>query len=67
MRTPPGGVHHFSNPHGVTARALIALVPDIGAQYFRDVSAVLNTSEPTDRARLFAVISAHGLVPALLQ
>jgi quercetin dioxygenase-like cupin family protein len=64
MRTPRGSVHHFSNPYGETARALIVLVPDIGAQYFRDVGAVLNAGAPPDRAKLFAVMSGYGLVPA---
>jgi quercetin dioxygenase-like cupin family protein len=32
MFTPRGSVHHFSNPHSETARALIVLTPDIGAQ-----------------------------------
>lgn len=42
MRTPKGAVHGFSNPHEGTARALVALTPDIGAQYFRDVAGVVN-------------------------
>jgi hypothetical protein len=57
-------VHQFSNPHGDTARALIVLTPDIGAQYFRDVGAIVNTGEPPDRAKLMAVMSKYGLVPA---
>src|SRR5689334_11025058 len=43
MSTPRGSVHHFLNPTAAeTARALIMLTPDIGAQYFRDVAAVAN-------------------------
>src|SRR5437764_1096467 len=34
MSTPKGAVHAFSNPFAETARALIVLSPDIGAQYF---------------------------------
>lgn len=64
MHTPRGSVHAFSNPHGATARALIVLIPDIGAQYFRDVGAVVNAGGPPDRAKLVAVMSAYGLVPA---
>src|SRR5689334_4958241 len=30
MSTPRGSVHHFSNPSGETARALVVLTPDIG-------------------------------------
>ena len=64
MRTPRGSVHAFSNPHERTARALIVLTPDIGAQYFRDVADVVNAGGPPDRSRLLAVMSRYGLVPA---
>lgn len=63
MFTPRGSVHQFSNPHGETARALIVLTPDIGAQYFRDVGAVVNAGGPPDRARLVSVMSRYGLLP----
>jgi len=64
MFTPRGSVHHFSNPHSGKARALIVLTPDIGAQYFRDVGAVVNTGGPPDVAKLVGVMSRYGLVPA---
>ncbi|HZM71011.1 MAG TPA: cupin domain-containing protein [Candidatus Cryosericum sp.] len=64
MHTPRGTVHQFSNPHEALARALIVLTPDIGAQYFRDVAAVVNAGGPPDRARLLQVMSRYGLVPA---
>jgi quercetin dioxygenase-like cupin family protein len=64
MFTPRGAVHQFSNPHDELARALIVLTPDIGAQYFRDVAAVVNVGGAPDRAKLFAVMSRYGLVPA---
>jgi quercetin dioxygenase-like cupin family protein len=64
MFTPRGSVHQFSNPHEELARALIVLTPDIGAQYFRDVAAVVNVGGPTDRTKLLAVMSRYGLVPA---
>jgi len=64
MRTPSGSVHGFSNPHGVRARALIILTPDIGAQYFRDVAKVVSASGPPDRAQLLSVMARYGLVPA---
>jgi len=64
MRTPQGSVHGFSNPHDGTARALICLTPDIGAQFFRDVAGVVNAGGPPDRAQLLAVMAHHGLVPA---
>ena len=64
MFTPRGSIHQFSNPHDANARALIVMTPDIGAQYFRDVSAVVNAGGPPDRARLLQVMSRYGLVPA---
>lgn len=64
MRTPRGSVHGFSNPHAGTARALIALTPDIGAQFFRDVAGVVNAGGPPDHAQLVAVMERHGLVLA---
>lgn len=64
MYTPRGSVHHFSNPHEGTARALIVLTPDIGAQYFRDVGAIVNAGGPLDRSKLIGVMSSYGLVPA---
>jgi quercetin dioxygenase-like cupin family protein len=64
MRTPRGTVHAFSNPFGSPARALIVLSPDIGAQYFKDVAAVVNAGGPPDKTALAAVMSRYGLVPS---
>lgn len=64
MFTPRGSVHQFSNPHNGTARALIVLTPDIGAQYFRDVGTIVNAGGPPDREKLIGVMSRYGLVPA---
>jgi len=64
MHTPKGSVHGFSNPHLESARALIVLIPDIGAQYFRDVAGVVNAGGPPDRTQLMAVMACYGLVPA---
>jgi len=64
MHTPRGTVHGFSNPFGNVARALIILSPDIGAQYFKDVGAVVNVGGPPDKAALVAVMSRYGLVPS---
>jgi len=66
MATPRGSVHHFSNPHNGTARALIVITPDIGAQYFRDIAAIVNAGGPPDRSKLLGVMSKYGLVPAPL-
>jgi len=67
MSTPRGAVHAFSNPFAETARALIVLSPDIGAEYFRDVAAVVNAGGPPDKAALASVMSKYGLVPAVPQ
>ncbi|MDN7183220.1 cupin domain-containing protein [Caballeronia sp. SEWSISQ10-4 2] len=67
MFTPRGSVHHFSNPHSGTARALIVLTPDIGAQYFRDVRTIVDAGGPPDRSKLIGVMSKYGLVPAAPQ
>jgi len=64
MSTPRGAVHAFSNPFAETARALIVNSPDIGAQYFRDVAAVVNAGGPPDKAALASVMARYGLVPA---
>jgi quercetin dioxygenase-like cupin family protein len=64
MSTPRGEVHAFSNPFAQTARALIVLSPDIGAQYFRDVAAVINVGGPPDKAALLSVMARYGLVAA---
>jgi quercetin dioxygenase-like cupin family protein len=64
MVTPRGVVHAFSNPHSVTARALVINTPDIGAQYFRDASAIVNAGGPPDRAKLIAMMQSYGIVPA---
>jgi quercetin dioxygenase-like cupin family protein len=64
MSTPRGVVHAFSNPYSETARALIVLSPDIGAQYFKDVAAVVNAGGPPDKAALGSVMTRYGLVAA---
>jgi quercetin dioxygenase-like cupin family protein len=64
MHSPRGSVHAFANPHAQTARALIVLTPDLGAQYFRDVAAALGAGGPPDRSKLMAVMTRYGLVPA---
>jgi len=64
MQTPRGTGHAFFNPHSSVARALIVLSPDIGAQYFKDVAAVVNAGGPPNKGALIAVMSRYGLVPA---
>src|SRR5262245_50939348 len=62
MFTPRGSVHHFSNPHNDTARALITMTPDIGPQYFRDIASIVNDGGPPDPTKLLAVMNQYGLV-----
>jgi hypothetical protein len=69
LTVPPGSnvppAHsHRDNEGTQTARALVVLTPDIGAQYFRDVAAVVNAGGPPDRAKLMEVMSRYGLKPA---
>lgn len=65
MHTPKGEVHGFANPFAGVARALIILSPDIGAQYFKDVAAVVGAGGPPDKAALVTVMSRYGLVPSV--
>ena len=65
MFSPKGSVHQFSNPFESPARALVVQSPDIGAQYFRDVAAVVNTAGgPPDKAAMVGVMARYGLTPA---
>jgi uncharacterized cupin superfamily protein len=64
MFSPKGSIHQFSNPFEQAARALVVQTPDIGAQYFRDVAAVVNAGGPPDKAALVAVMTRYGLRPA---
>ena len=64
MYTPRGSVHAFSNPHGDTAKALIILTPDIGAQYFRDVADIANAPGGPNSSRMAEVMTRYGLVLA---
>ena len=38
--------------------------PDIGAQYFREVEAIVGTAGPPDRVKMLATMQRYGLVPA---
>lgn len=64
MSTPKGSVHAFANPFDKQAKVLIILSPDVGAQYFKDVSAVLPAQGAPDKAAVGAVMARYGLVPA---
>ena len=64
MSTPRGSVHAFSNPGTETARALVMMTPDIGAQFFIDVGALAAAGGPPDRTKLLEIFNRYGLVPA---
>ena len=61
---PRGTVHRFDNTGTADAKALAIVTPGIlGADYFRDVSAVLDAAAegPPDLAEIAAVMRRHGL------
>lgn len=62
--TPRGEVHAFSNPFDCTARALVILTPDIGAQYFRDIAEAVSGPGAPDPTRMIAVMDRYGLTLA---
>jgi quercetin dioxygenase-like cupin family protein len=62
--TPKGAVHGFNNPFPEPCRCLIMMSPDIGAQYFRDIAAVLDAGGPPDKAKIVQVMARYGLTPA---
>jgi quercetin dioxygenase-like cupin family protein len=64
MSTPRGSVHHFSNPGSEAVRTLVMLTPDMGEQYFREVADLAAAGGPPDRAKLMAIMTRYGLVPA---
>jgi quercetin dioxygenase-like cupin family protein len=64
MYTPKGAVHAFANPFEGQARALVINSPDIGAQFFKDVAAVLGSGGPPDKGALAQVMGSYGLVPS---
>jgi quercetin dioxygenase-like cupin family protein len=64
MYTARGSVHGFSNPHDATARALIILTPDIGAQYFRDIADIASAPGGPSPAKMAEVMTRYGLVLA---
>lgn len=62
---PRGHVHAFKNDAQTPARALIVLTPgDIGAEFFREVGAIVNAGGKPDRAKIHETMLRHGLTPA---
>jgi quercetin dioxygenase-like cupin family protein len=63
MTTPTGVAHAFSNPHGVVAKALVINTPEISADYFREMAALIDRGGPPDKARMMETMKRFGLTP----
>jgi len=65
---PRGAVHGFNNLTPARAKALAVVTPAlIGPEYFREMAAIVNAGGPPDMEKIKAVMTRHGLVPALPQ
>jgi quercetin dioxygenase-like cupin family protein len=65
---PRGAVHGFNNLKSANAKALALVTPAlIGPDYFREMAAIVNAGGPPDLEKIKAVMTRHGLVPALPQ
>jgi len=65
---PRGTVHGFNNLKSANAKALAVVTPAlIGPEYFREMAAIVNAGGPPDLEKIKAVMTRHGLVPALPQ
>ena len=65
---PRGTVHGFNNLTPARAKALAVVTPAlIGPEYFREMAAIVNAGGPPDMEKIKAVMTRHGLVPALPQ
>ena len=63
---PRGAVHGFNNLKPANAKALAVVTPAlIGPDYFREMAAIVNAGGPPDLEKIKAVMTRHGLVPAL--
>ena len=63
---PRGAVHGFNNLKSTSAKALAVVTPAlIGPDYFREMAAIVNAGGPPDLEKIKAVMTRHGLVPAL--
>ena len=65
---PRGTMHGFNNLKPANAKALAVVTPArIGPEYFREMAAIVNAGGPPDLEKIKAVMTKHGLVPALPQ
>jgi quercetin dioxygenase-like cupin family protein len=63
-----GAVHGFNNLKPATAKALAVVTPAlIGPDYFLEMAAIVNAGGLPDLEKIKAVMTRHGLVPALPQ
>jgi quercetin dioxygenase-like cupin family protein len=66
--SPRGAVPDFKNLKSVGAKALAVVTPAlIGPDYFREMAAIVNAGGLSDMEKIRAVMTKHGLVPALPQ
>lgn len=65
---PRGAVHGFNNLKQTEARALAVITPALlGPEFFKEAAAIVNGGSPPDVEKLKAVMTKHGLVPAMPQ
>ena len=65
---PRGAIHGFNNLKQVNAKALAIITPAlIGPDFFKETAAIVNAGGPPDIEKLRAVMTKHGLVPAMAQ
>ncbi len=63
---PRGAVHGFNNLKQTDVKALAVITPALlGPDFFKDAAAIVNAGGPPDLEKLKAVMSKHGLVPAM--
>lgn len=63
---PRGAVHKFENKSEETVEVLCFANPGVfGADYFKDIAAVINAGGSPDMMKIKEVMLSHGLVPVL--
>jgi len=63
---PRGAVHGFNNPKQTDVKALAIITPALlGPDFFKEAAAIVNAGGPPDVEKLKAVMTKHGLVPAM--
>ena len=63
---PRGAIHGFNNLKQTDATALAVITPALlGADFFKEIGAILNAGSPPDVEKLKLVMEKHGLIPAM--